>query len=41
MAHGELEILADVRVDAHYIHVLDSLTIPRLIVQTHGLGPAT
>jgi hypothetical protein len=30
MAHGELEILAYVMVEAHYIHVLDSLAFPRL-----------
>jgi len=32
MAHGELEILAYIRVKDHYIHVLDSLAFPRLMV---------
>ena len=32
MAHGELEILAYIRVEAHYIHILESLAFSRLIV---------
>jgi hypothetical protein len=32
MAHGELEILAYVRVEDHYVHILESLAFPRLIV---------
>jgi len=36
---GNLEILAYVRVDAHDIHILDTLIFPHLIVETHGLNP--
>jgi hypothetical protein len=32
MAHVEFIVLADVRVQAHYIQVLDSLAFPRLIM---------
>ena len=31
-AHGELQILAYVRVEAHYVQILDSLAFPCLIV---------
>ena len=41
MSPGELEVLADVRVEAYYIHVLDSLAFRRIIVKKHGLGPPT
>jgi len=40
MADGELEVLVDVQVEDNYIHILDSLNFPRLIVWTHSLGPA-
>jgi len=32
MAHGDLEVIADVRVEDHYIHALDLLAFPRHIV---------
>jgi hypothetical protein len=32
MAHGKLEILAYIRVEAHHIHILDSLAFPRVTV---------
>jgi len=38
---GKIEILAYVRVEAHDIHIWDSLSFPHFIVETHGLHPAT
>jgi hypothetical protein len=32
MANGELEILPYLGVEAYYIHILDTLAFPRLIV---------
>jgi hypothetical protein len=32
MPHGEPEILAYIRVEDYYIHILDSLAFPPLIV---------
>ena len=40
VADGKLEILAYVRVETHDIHLLDSLSFPHFIVETHGLRPA-
>ena len=40
MAQGELEILAYIRVEVHYIHRLESLAFPRIIVLEHGLDTA-
>jgi len=36
---GKLEILVYVWVEAHVIHILDSLIFPHFIVETHGLRP--
>ena len=38
IAYGELEIIADIRVEAHDTYC--SLAFLSLIVQAHGLGPA-
>jgi len=38
MTHGELEVLAYVRVEAHDIDILYSFILSCLIVETHGLG---
>jgi hypothetical protein len=32
IAHGELEVLAYVRIEAHDVYILNSLTFPSLIV---------
>jgi hypothetical protein len=32
MAQGNLKILAYIRVEAHYIHIMDNLAFPLLIV---------
>jgi hypothetical protein len=32
MAHGELEVLAYVRIEAHVVYILNSLPFPSLIV---------
>jgi hypothetical protein len=32
MTHGELEIPAYLMVEAHYVHILDILAFPRLMV---------
>jgi hypothetical protein len=32
MAHGELKVLAYVRIEAHDIYILNSLALPGLIV---------
>jgi hypothetical protein len=32
MSHRELEILAHVRIEAHYVYILNSLAFPSLIV---------
>ena len=32
MVHGELEVLAYIREEPHYIHVMDNLAFPRVIV---------
>jgi len=37
---GKLEILAYVRVETHYIHILDSLVFLLFIVEPHGLRPS-
>ena len=36
----ELQIHADVRLEAHYNHVLHRLTSSRLLFKTYGIGPA-
>ena len=38
VTHGELEILAYVRVEFHDIDILNGLILPCLIVETHCLG---
>ena len=39
MPHGELEILTDVRAEAHDNHVAYSLTFPQLILFSYGYLP--
>ena len=39
MADWKLEILANVRVETHDIHILDSFIFSNFIVETHGLRP--
>jgi hypothetical protein len=38
MTYGELEILANIRVETHDIDILDSLVFEYLIMETHGFG---
>ena len=40
VAHGELDILAYIRVEAYYIYILDSLAFQCVIVLAHDLGTA-
>ena len=39
VSDGKLEILAYVRVETQDIHMLDSLSFPHFIVETHSLRP--
>jgi hypothetical protein len=38
VTYGEFKVLTDVRIQAHYITVLNGLTLTYLVVETHRLG---
>jgi hypothetical protein len=39
MTYGELEVVADIRVQTHNVTILDRLIfLPYLIVEAHGFG---
>jgi hypothetical protein len=39
MTYWKFVVLAYVRIEAHYIYILNSFPIPYLVVVTHGLCP--